>query len=181
MDDHGVVTAPGTLRLERLLPGPIERVWAYLTESDKRSRWLAAGPMKLRPGGKVELTWHNSRLSSPPEEVPEKYRKYEGHSMRGEILRCEPPRLLSFTWGETEVMFELAEKGQDVVLTLTHRRITDRGMLLGVSGGWHLHLDILVERLNGQVPKPFWAQHEAIETAYAKRLADAPLAEPAAG
>ena len=25
---------PGTVKLERLLPGPVERVWAYLTESD---------------------------------------------------------------------------------------------------------------------------------------------------
>ena len=23
---------PGTVRLERLLPGPVERVWAYLTD-----------------------------------------------------------------------------------------------------------------------------------------------------
>ena len=37
MDDHGVVTAPGTLRMERLLPGPIERVWAYITEPEKRA------------------------------------------------------------------------------------------------------------------------------------------------
>ena len=32
---------PGTVKMERLLPGPVERVWAYLTESDKRARWLA--------------------------------------------------------------------------------------------------------------------------------------------
>ena len=32
----GTSTEPGTVRLERLLPGPIERAWAYLTESDKR-------------------------------------------------------------------------------------------------------------------------------------------------
>ncbi|MBP1860204.1 hypothetical protein J2Z75_003725 [Rhizobium herbae] len=32
----GVLTAPGTLKIERLLPGPIERVWAYLTEYDRR-------------------------------------------------------------------------------------------------------------------------------------------------
>jgi len=31
--------APATMRLERLLPGPVERVWAYLTESEKRAAW----------------------------------------------------------------------------------------------------------------------------------------------
>ena len=39
----GTSTEPGTVRLERLLPGPIERVWAYLTESAKRATWFAAG------------------------------------------------------------------------------------------------------------------------------------------
>ena len=29
---------PGTVKMERLLPGPVERVWAYLTESKKRAR-----------------------------------------------------------------------------------------------------------------------------------------------
>ena len=36
-DTYGVQTAPDTVRIERLLPGPIERLWAYLTESDKGS------------------------------------------------------------------------------------------------------------------------------------------------
>lgn len=47
MNDYGMIIEPGTLRIQRLLPGPIERVWAYLTESDKRATWLAAGAMKL--------------------------------------------------------------------------------------------------------------------------------------
>ena len=33
MSDYGERTAPGTVRLTRVLPGPIERVWAHLTES----------------------------------------------------------------------------------------------------------------------------------------------------
>ena len=41
----GVFDGTQVVRFERLLPGPIERVWAYLTESDKRSLWLASGAM----------------------------------------------------------------------------------------------------------------------------------------
>jgi uncharacterized protein YndB with AHSA1/START domain len=37
---------PATLKIERLLPGPIERVWACLTEIGLRRRWLAAGEMR---------------------------------------------------------------------------------------------------------------------------------------
>lgn len=40
--EYGVVTEPGTIRLERVLPGPLERVWSFLTESERRGRWLAA-------------------------------------------------------------------------------------------------------------------------------------------
>ncbi|MBB3059863.1 uncharacterized protein YndB with AHSA1/START domain [Microbulbifer rhizosphaerae] len=36
MEDYGVMTAADTLRIERLLPGPLERVWQYLVDSDKR-------------------------------------------------------------------------------------------------------------------------------------------------
>src|SRR5690349_14792849 len=43
------------IRIERVLPGPRERIWRYLTESDLRRRWLAAGAFGLMPGGAVEL------------------------------------------------------------------------------------------------------------------------------
>ena len=43
LDAHGVLTEPATVEIRRLLPGPVERVWAYLTESELRRQWLAAG------------------------------------------------------------------------------------------------------------------------------------------
>ena len=46
-DDYGELIEPTTLRIQRLLPGPIERIWAYLTDSDLRSKWLAAGAMEM--------------------------------------------------------------------------------------------------------------------------------------
>jgi hypothetical protein len=42
-DEYGEVREPGTFRIECLLPGPIERLWSYLTESEKRRRWFGAG------------------------------------------------------------------------------------------------------------------------------------------
>ena len=45
LDAYGVLTEPATLKLERLLPGPIERVWAYLVDSGLRRQWLASGEM----------------------------------------------------------------------------------------------------------------------------------------
>ena len=171
MSEFGVVTAARTVRMERVLPGPIERVWAYLTESEKRGKWLAAGPMELRVGGPVELTFRNSELSAPAEPPPAKYQKQEGASLHGRITRCDPPRLLSYTWGEqSEVTFELSPQGEDVRLVLTHRRLRDRAMMVMVGSGWHAHLGILVDRLHGREPRPFWSTHAGLEAEYEKRL-----------
>src|SRR5437762_3029640 len=52
---------PGTVKMERLLPGPVERVWAYITDSKKRSLWLAAGEFDLRVGGEIRLQFDNSK------------------------------------------------------------------------------------------------------------------------
>jgi hypothetical protein len=55
MREHGVGTEPGMIRSERLLPGPVERVRAYLTEADKRRQRFAGGAMELREGGQADL------------------------------------------------------------------------------------------------------------------------------
>ena len=85
--------APGEIRIIRTLPGPIERLWSYLTDPEKRSRWFAGGPMELRVGGKVELFFQHKNIA-PGETPPEQYAKVhnEGFKMPGTILRCEPPR-----------------------------------------------------------------------------------------
>jgi uncharacterized protein YndB with AHSA1/START domain len=171
MSEFGVVTEARTLRIRRVLPGPIERVWAYLTESDKRGRWLASGPMELRVGGKVELTFRNTELTGHGEPPPDKYQKYEGAGISGHVTRCEPPRLLSHTWGEgSEVTFELTPEGENVLLVLTHRRLPDRTTMVSVASGWHTHLGILLDRLNRREPRPFWSTHARLEAEYEKRL-----------
>ena len=152
----GVITEAGAIRFERLLNGPIERVWAYITESDKRARWLASGPMDLRPGGEMELVWRNGDLAGyePPEELA----RFAGeHRMKGHILRLEPPRLLVHSWDDdAEVSYELSERGDQVLLTLTTRRLPNRAELVDVSGGWHSHLELLAAELEGRDPPPFW-------------------------
>ncbi len=44
-DDYGTVLSPTEVRFQRLLPGPIESVWAFLADSRKRGEWFASGPM----------------------------------------------------------------------------------------------------------------------------------------
>ena len=70
LDAYGVLIEPATLKIQRVLPGPIERVWAYLTESDLRRQWLAAGEMEMKVGAPVELVWRNDQLTNPPGQRP---------------------------------------------------------------------------------------------------------------
>src|SRR5450631_1497801 len=92
----GTSPEPATVRLERLLPGPIERVWAYLTESDKRATWFASGVFDLRVGGKADLHFDHANISS--EKTPPDEYKNKKSDFPGKITRIDPPRLLSFTF-----------------------------------------------------------------------------------
>lgn len=175
MSDHGTFTEAGTVRFRRLLPGPVERVWAYLTEPEKRATWFAGGTMDLWPGGTARLHFRHANLS-PGEEAPADCRQVqEGLDFECRITRCEPPRLLAMEWDgdadepPSEVTFELTPEGDRVVLELTHRRLGPVG-LRNVSGGWHLHLAMLAARLEGTAPPPFWATRARLQAEYAARL-----------
>ena len=162
---------PGTVRLERLLPGPIERVWSYITDSDKRARWLAGGEFELRVGGKARLTFDNSSLSAD-KVPPKKYAGQEKHTFEGVITRLEAPRLLAHTWpwdgARTEVTYELTPKGKDTLLVITHRSLEGRDLVVSVMSGWDVHTGILADVLSGAEPRPFWKTHSRLEREYAE-------------
>ena len=168
-DSYGVLTEPATLTIQRLLPGPAERIWAYLTKSELRRQWLAAGEMEMKVGAAFELVWRNSELTNPPGQRPPGFG--EEHRMKSQITELDPPRKLSFTWGNSgDVTFTLEPKGNDVLLTVLHRRLPDRPTLLRVSAGWHSHLDVLVARARGQEPAPFWDGWLRLQNEYDRRL-----------
>jgi uncharacterized protein YndB with AHSA1/START domain len=171
-DEYGAVSGRGTFRIERVLPGPIERVWTYLTDPEKRRKWLASGKMDLRVGGRVELRFRFSELS--PDQTPSGQAS-ECH-VNGHITRIDSPHLLSYTWGDqpeaSEVTFELFPHGQDVLLVITHRRLGDRGTMVSVASGWHTHLGILTDHLSGQQVRPFWPTKIRMATEYKSRLED---------
>lgn len=169
IDPHGALIEPTTLKIERLLPGPIERVWAYLTESDKRRRWLAAGEMTLAVGAPFEFTWRNDELTDPPGQRPEGMSVE--HRMASRITELDPPRRLAFAWADSgDVSIELEPKGERVLLTLIHRRLPQRSALLSVSAGWHGHLDILAARLAGTGPEPIWDAWRRLRAEYDRRI-----------
>lgn len=179
MSEYGAVLESGAVRFERLLPGPVERVWSYITESDKRGRWLASGPFDLRVGGRAELLFKHSEITD--EAPPAAYREVHENGVRatGAITRCEPPRIIAFTWGgsseaESEVEFALSPKGDKVLLVVTHRKLPSNAEMTSVSGGWHMHLGLLEDLLSGSPRRGFWSRHAKLEAEYAQRYAGLP-------
>ena len=172
---YGRITAPEPVRIERTLPGPIERVWAYLVEPEKRKLWFADGPMERRVGGAVDLIWRNSSLSKDDVPSPDGFGDANGESRgHGTVTAYDPPRRLGFTWAhagepETEALFELSPRGEQVALVITHRRLVSNGLVLGVSAGWHTHLDVLHARLEDRDAPKFWATFGRLREVYRTR------------
>jgi uncharacterized protein YndB with AHSA1/START domain len=169
LDLYGVLTEPATLKIERRLPGPIERVWKYLTDSDLRRQWLAAGEMELAVGAPFEFVWRNDELTDPPGQRPPG--AADEHRLQCQITDLDPPRKLAFTWGRSGgVSIQLTELGDQVLLTLVHRRLSDRDSLLNVSAGWHMHLDLLVAKVTGASTEPFWDGCSRLRSDYDRRI-----------
>jgi uncharacterized protein YndB with AHSA1/START domain len=167
--DYGKLIAPRTLEMQRLLPGPIERIWDYLTKSDLRQQWLASGDMELKVGAPCELVWHHDKTTTPPGKRPDTM-SAESH-LSSRITVCEPPHKLGFMfWSDSEVIFELKAAGTKVLLTLIHKNLPSRDMLVGVSTGWHAHLDVLAARVSNTKIENFWDHWRAYKTEYEKRI-----------
>jgi uncharacterized protein YndB with AHSA1/START domain len=169
LDAYGVLIEPATLKIQRFLPGPVERVWAYLTESDLRRQWLASGDMEMKVGAPFELVWRNDELTDPPGRRPDGFSSE--HRMQSHITEVDPPHRLAFVWGNGGgVSFDLETRGEEVLLTVIHNRLGDRSHLLKVAGGWHEHLDILADRMKGEPSAPFWDSWQRLHDEYDRRL-----------
>jgi uncharacterized protein YndB with AHSA1/START domain len=133
--------SPGACRavaLRRRYGAAIEDVWDACTSPERISRWFLPVSGDLRPGGRYQL---------------------EGNA-GGEILRCEPPRLLRVTWefgdappSEVELRLSAGADG-DTVLELEHTmRVTPLWAEFGpgaVGVGWDLALLGLANYIAGR-------------------------------
>jgi uncharacterized protein YndB with AHSA1/START domain len=162
-DGFGTLLDAHTIRYERDLPGPIERVWAYLTESDLKATWIGPGETPSEVGGERTTTWEGE----------------DGEHGGGLTFRTrvfDPPRVLEYDWIElgapggairnSVVRFELEPDGERVRLTLTHRALpVDSYPTIGA--GWHAHLDTLVAVASGIEGPDANARYEVIGPRYA--------------
>jgi uncharacterized protein YndB with AHSA1/START domain len=145
-----------------------EKLWQGLTSGEFTSRYWF--------GRRVESDW---RVGSPI-----RYMNGDQLSDSGEILECDPPRKLSFTWrvefveelrreGFSRVTFTLEPTDGAVKLTLVHDRLQPGSKVLeGASGGWIMILSSLKSML--ETGKPL-----AITSAEAAKAAEEAAARQA--
>jgi uncharacterized protein YndB with AHSA1/START domain len=73
-----------TDRIERdvLIAAPVERVWELVTTPEHIGRWFgdAGAELDLRPGGRLELRWHDYS------------------TVHGRVEVVEPPRRFAYRW-----------------------------------------------------------------------------------
>jgi uncharacterized protein YndB with AHSA1/START domain len=76
---------PDSIERELVLPVPLARVWAALTEPDGLSAWFGTrATVDLRPGGSLAFIWDEDGR--------------ERHRWRGEVEAVEPPYRFVFRW-----------------------------------------------------------------------------------
>lgn len=177
MGDHVTYPQPTVLEIFRDLPGPIDRVWGYLTKSELRQKWLCAGYVSPEIGGTIVFAFDHSCLSKHP--TPETHQDSGDQNMTGIVRVYDPPHHLAFSWpsaeaeAPTEVVIRLTETERGVRLHLRHEKLLTGAYKSGASAGWHTHLDILDDLLNGREGRDFWEHFLRLEKAYLQRLADA--------
>lgn len=165
-------TAPDTIRLERLLDAPVDKVWRYLTEAELRRQWFMGGS-DAAPNGQFELIVDHDNLSEDEVPYPESYAAFKGSVWTEKVIRFEPPRLLETTFqgGKNgRVTYELFPDGEHTRLVLIHSGIESGTGAQDFGTGWNSHLTVLQERLAGRSVRDFWALHAESRAAVTEAL-----------
>jgi uncharacterized protein YndB with AHSA1/START domain len=163
MSDLGQLIRVPAVRFERRLGGPIERVWAHLTQPEKLPGWYGeASAIEPREGGRVSLM---------------------GGHILGVVTQWRPPVKLAHTWNvfspgesaspypESYLTLDLEPDGAEARLTLTHMPVLERFEPQNAMG-WATFLDMLGDALAGAPPQPRRAYMEKNAGLYGVDLAN---------
>ena len=102
------------IQREMVIPQPREQVWRAITDSATLAEWMYPNDFEPRVGHR--FTFH----------VPPKPKVgFDGLVVRCEVLECEPPNRLAFSWsadgvGDTRVSFRLEPDGEGTRVLLEH-------------------------------------------------------------
>jgi len=128
------------VRVDELIPHPIEAVWGALTDAASISGWLmtTAG---FRPEVGAAFRMKTRNLSA------------DGW-VRAEVLELDPPRRMVWSWSiadgfaPTSVTFELEPEGDGTRLTLMHTGEIDSDIGARLVDGWPGRVELLRRSLD---------------------------------
>ena len=110
------------------------KVWQALTDPAQLREWAPfdADRSLGTTGATVKLT----TVGAPTPQVSETI-----------VKRADPPKLLEYSWGDSDLRWELEPLGSGTRLTLWHN--IDRRYISMGAAGWHICLDVLDHFLSG--------------------------------
>ncbi|MEK7951064.1 SRPBCC family protein [Luteolibacter soli] len=143
-----------TIQRELHLPQPREQVWEAIANRDALADWMYPNDFEPRVG-------HPFTFQVPPKpEVG-----FEGLIVRCEVLECEPPGWLMFSWSvagpveNTRVSFRLESEGDGTRLLFEHAGFDlsqpgGKQAFGGAQYGWAMMLEKLTTVLSNQGNQP---------------------------
>jgi uncharacterized protein YndB with AHSA1/START domain len=132
-----------TLRFERNLDHPPEKVWRAITDPGEMAYWFPAEMQgERRQGASLRFVFPAEPGQTPAQS------EQEGPAFEGRILAFEPPGLLEFSWGVEVLRFELQEGPTGTLLVFTHT-FEDEAKSARDACGWEYCLSSLERRLQG--------------------------------
>jgi uncharacterized protein YndB with AHSA1/START domain len=151
-DDLGALVDDRTIRFERRLPAPVERVWRAVTDPEEMRAWFPSAVVGERAvGARLEFRFDV--------HVPEGW--------DGEVTEWDPMRVFAFTWNGDQLRIELRPDGDATALVFTHV-VYDRSAAARTGAGWHACLADLVAHAGGVPADPdAWS---AVYDAYVDRM-----------
>ncbi len=124
-----------SIRRELLIPQPREQVWQALTDSATLAEWMFPNDFAPQVG-------HHFTFRVPPNPKVD----FDGMVVHCEVLECEPPHRLAFSWsagglGDTRVSFQLEPDGEGTRVLFEHSGFDvsvpwGKQALQGAKAGW---------------------------------------------
>lgn len=156
MTDRGTVshfTNDATVRFDRFIAAPVERVWQAIATPSELARWLAPCEFEARKGGTVRIEFGDEQI------------------VTGTVTTWQPPHRLEYSWtftGEPDsfLSFELTPTDAGTRLVLEHRQLPSE-QAAGYGAGWHAHLDSLAATVTGSKPVDWDKRFEEVLGHYA--------------
>jgi uncharacterized protein YndB with AHSA1/START domain len=143
-----------TLKFERLLPGPPERVWDWLTRPELVAKWFTEQHIEPRVGGQM---WG---------------RFGDGDGWICTVTEWDPPHRLAWVGqdGKDGITWELKSEGDLVRMVFVQTGIRPHA---GLGAGWHAFFDGLGQWIAGREPPSHGAIWSQVMPAYQDQLAAA--------